>query len=718
MRKCDRCGKNPSSIIIRKTINGKLYEEFYCTTCANEKGLNAKGSFPNQTPFNLDMGDLVGMIEQFFDPNRSEVNPDPKNNTRTAKNVRRKKGILSDYSINLTDLARNGEIDQIIGRNKEVDRVMHILNRRTKNNPVLIGEPGVGKTAIAEGLAIRIVNGDVPEKLRNKEVISLDISSVTAGTMYRGMFEDRMKKILREVESRNDIILFIDELHMIMGAGSSMESSMDAANILKPYLSRGKIQLIGATTLEEYRKIEKDTALSRRFQPVTVKEPTLEETKKILLGLREHYESYHGVKFSDEIIEYIVKLADRYIPERFMPDKAIDLLDEVGARINLEIDAPVIDEYTKKKLDDLIQKEQEAAEEKNYELAMQYRSERIRINNELQPEYSVTTNDIEKIVEDMTGIPVQQLSEQERTGLSSLEENLSSNVIGQEEAVTAVVKAVKRHRLNIRKKYKPITFLFSGPTGVGKTELTKQLANELFGNKDKVIRFDMSEYMEEHSVSKLIGSPPGYVGHEEAGQLTEKVRRNPYSIILLDEFEKAHPKIQHIFLQVFDDGRLTDSHGKTVDFSNTIIVMTSNLGATQNKSTGFVVDNKRHYIDAIHNHFSPEFINRIDAIVPFNHLEKDHILQIVDLSLIDLIEGLKEKGITLHLNDEAKEFLADKGYDEKFGARPLLRTITSELEDPITDLLISKNDVENIYVSVKETDGKKELSLATTNLSK
>jgi len=715
MKKCTNCNERPGVIHFQKIFGETGSDELLCTECAQKKAL---GNIQNQFP-NFDFDKVLGMFENAFKPQDDEDEEDfkeenkttytgkPGTNQKTKKrSSRTRRGILDEYCTDLTQLARDGEIDPIIGRNDEIERVIHILNRRTKNNPVLIGEPGVGKTAVAEGLALHIIENNVPEKLKDKHVLSLDITSVTAGTMYRGMFEERMKRIAKEIEKRDDIILFIDELHMIMGAGSSMESNMDAANILKPYLARGKMQMVGATTLEEYRKIEKDSALERRFQMVQIEEPTLAETIDILKGLRSKYEEFHGITYSEEALEACAKLADRYLSERFMPDKAIDLMDEVGSQFNLSITKESNDPR-EKKIEELDEKEKEAASTEDYQTAMEYRQQRIRLEialeNEKKKTYEVKPFHIEHIVEQMTGIPVSKINDEDQKGLTTLLTRLESKVIGQHKAVEEVTKAIKRNRIGIRKTKKPVSFLFAGPTGVGKTELTKRIAEEVMGDKDAVIRFDMSEFMEEHTVSKLIGAPPGYVGHEDAGQLTEKIRRRPYSIILLDEIEKANKKILNLLLQLFDEGRLTDSHGKTVDFSNTIIVMTSNLGVETPKSIGLTAASEEsHYEKAIHAHFAPELINRIDRIVPFSHLTQEHIIQIVDLMMEEVIEGLAEKQITLTISESAKKFLATKGYDQKFGARPLARAITTHVEDAITDLLIENRDLSTICVGANE----------------
>lgn len=700
-RKCEQCGQNEGKVHYKGTIGNQSSEQFLCVECAQKK--SAAWDNPTGSSFLDIIGNIFGQPNE--EPFSSQSQPQP-NMTKTRNAFR--SGELDKYCRNLNEEAENGSIDPIIGRDKEIERTIQVLNLRKKNNPVLIGEPGVGKTAIAEGLALRITQGNVPEKLLHKQIYSLDVTAVTAGTMYRGMFEERMKKILKEVKSRNDVILFIDEVHMIMGAGSAMDSNLDVANIIKPDLASGKIQLIGATTLEEYREIEKDAALARRFQIVKVDEPSIEDTIQILQGLQPEYEKCHGVTYSEEAIQACAKLADRYLSERFMPDKAIDLMDEVGSRINLQPSS-----YSKE-LASISKNMQKCIDEQNFEKASYYKvrlaellEEQARNESSKQTK-TVVKSDVERIVEDITGIPVTKLAEEDKKGLATLEERLNNAVIGQTKAVQEVVRAVKRNRFNLRKKKKPTVLFFAGPTGVGKTELSKQLAKELFGDKRNIVRYDMSEFKESHAISKLIGSPPGYVGHEKGGSLTEKIRRKPYSVILLDEFEKAHKEIQHVFLQVFDEGRLTDSHDKTVDFSNTVIIMTSNLGATAPKKVGLLAESpKQFYNTAIQAHFAPEFINRIDSIVTFDILKQDDMMKIVDLQLVDLVESLQEeKGITLGITESAKKWLVEKGYNENLGARPLSRTITREVDDRITELLLSNqnNSLANIVVDVKENE--------------
>lgn len=706
---CSICKQNPGSIHILNDINGSKSQQHLCEECASKM---KKKNFPNNP-----LESLLDVFDSLFDGNGEEFNePETRQPKRRNGSNSKQKSYLDNFCVNVTSEAEEGRLDPIIGREREIDRLINILNRRTKNNPVLIGEPGVGKTAIVEGLALKIAEGNVPSKLRNKRIYTLDITAVTAGTMYRGMFEERLKKIIKEVEKNKNILLFVDEMHLLMGAGSSMDSNMDAANILKPYLTRGQIQIIGATTLEEYREIEKDAALERRFQTITIGEPNLEETFAILRGLKSKYEEFHGITYSDDVLHACVHIANRYIFDRFMPDKAIDLMDEVGARLNLRHN--ISNQSISDRIYDLLEKERTLGEQKRFEEANEVKMQRIALErngrSSNSEKYEASVEEIKTIAQEITGIPVTDLSDSDKNSLLQLEERLKEHVIGQEKAVEQVVRAVKRNRLNLRKKQKPTVFLFAGPTGVGKTELTKRLAEDLFGDEKAMIRFDMSEFMESHSVSKLIGSPPGYVGYEKSGKLTEQIRRRPYSVILLDEFEKAHPEVQHIFLQVFDDGRLTDAQGKTVDFSHTIIIMTSNLGATAPKTTGFhsSVD-AEHYLKAIHGYFKPEFINRIDSIIPFGHLSKDDILQIVDLMVDDIRHGLEEHGVTLELADGVSEWLAEKGYDEKFGARPLYRAITTYIEDIITDYLLEHEEVETIRIEL----GGEELKPVVANLT-
>lgn len=605
------------------------------------------------------------------------------------------KGFLEEFGINVTEIARHGDIDPVIGRDSEIIRVIEILNRRTKNNPVLIGEPGVGKTAVVEGLAQKIVDGNVPHKLQGKQVIRLDVVSLVQGTGIRGQFEERMQKLMEEIRQRQDVILFIDEIHEIVGAGTAGEGSMDAGNILKPALARGELQLVGATTLNEYRIIEKDAALERRMQPVKVDEPSVEETITILKGIQKKYEDYHHVKYNNDAIEAAAVLSNRYIQDRFLPDKAIDLLDEAGSKMNLTlnfVDPKEIDQR-------LIEAENlkvQATREEDYERAAYFRDQIAKYKEMQQQKVDdqdtpiITEKTIEHIIEEKTNIPVGDLKEKEQSQLINLADDLKQHVIGQDDAVIKIAKAIRRNRVGLGSPNRPIgSFLFVGPTGVGKTELSKQLAIELFGSADSMIRFDMSEYMEKHAVAKLVGAPPGYVGYEEAGQLTEKVRRNPYSLILLDEIEKAHPDVMHMFLQVLDDGRLTDGQGRTVSFKDTIIIMTSNAGSGKTEaSVGFGASREgrtNSVLGQLGNFFSPEFMNRFDGIIEFKALDKENLLNIVDIMLSDVNARLAINGIHLDVTDKVKEKLVDLGYDPKMGARPLRRTIQEHIEDAITD---------------------------------
>ena len=622
------------------------------------------------------------------------------------------KGLLEEFGINVTEIARRGDIDPVIGRDDEIIRVIEILNRRTKNNPVLIGEPGVGKTAVVEGLAQKIVDGDVPHKLQGKQVIRLDVVSLVQGTGIRGQFEERMQKLMEEIRKREDIILFIDEIHEIVGAGSAGDGNMDAGNILKPALARGELQLVGATTLNEYRIIEKDAALERRMQPVKVDEPTVEETIIILKGIQKKYEDYHHVQYTDAAIEAAATLSNRYIQDRFLPDKAIDLLDEAGSKMNLTlnfVDPKVIDQ----RLIEAENLKSQATREEDFEKAAYFRDQ-IAKYKEMQKK-KVTDQDtpiisektIEHIIEQKTNIPVGDLKEKEQSQLIHLAEDLKSHVIGQDDAVDKIAKAIRRNRVGLGTPNRPIgSFLFVGPTGVGKTELSKQLAIELFGSADSMIRFDMSEYMEKHSVAKLVGAPPGYVGYDEAGQLTEKVRRNPYSLILLDEVEKAHPDVMHMFLQVLDDGRLTDGQGRTVSFKDAIIIMTSNAGtgkAEANVGFGAAREGRTNSVlGELGNFFSPEFMNRFDGIIEFKALSKNNLLQIVELMLADVNKRLSSNNIHLDVTDKVKEKLVDLGYDPKMGARPLRRTIQDYIEDTITDYYLenpSEKDLKAVMTS-------------------
>jgi ATP-dependent Clp protease ATP-binding subunit ClpC len=620
---------------------------------------------------------------------------------------------LDSLARDLTAIAREGTLDPVIGRSKEITRVIEVLSRRTKNNPVLIGEPGVGKTAIAEGLAQQIVNNEVPETLRDKRVMTLDMGTVVAGTKYRGEFEDRLKKVMDEIRQAGNVILFIDELHTLIGAGGA-EGAIDASNILKPALARGELQCIGATTIDEYRKyIEKDAALERRFQPIQVDEPTVEETIQIIKGLRDRYEAHHRVKITDEAVEAAAKLSDRYISDRFLPDKAIDLIDEAGSKVRLRsFTIPPNLKALEDKLENVRNEKNAAVSSQEFEKAAALRDTEQKIKEELEitkkswkekqgkEESKVTVDDIAEVVSMWTGIPVNKIAQEESAKLLNLEEELHKRVVGQSEAVEAISRAIRRARAGLKDPKRPIgSFIFLGPTGVGKTELARALAEVMFGDEDAMIRIDMSEYMEKHSTSRLVGSPPGYVGHEEGGQLTEKVRRKPYSVVLLDEIEKAHPDVFNILLQVLDDGRLTDSKGRTVDFRNTVVIMTSNIGAEAlkyQKSVGFGVgdksskykDMKGTMLEELKKAFRPEFINRIDETIVFHPLEKEELKQIVSLMAKSLTKRLKEQDIELELTDSALEKIAEEGYDPQYGARPIRRALQKHVEDRLSEELL------------------------------
>ncbi|OEH86296.1 ATP-dependent Clp protease ATP-binding subunit ClpC [Desulfuribacillus stibiiarsenatis] len=620
---------------------------------------------------------------------------------------------LDSISRDLTEIAKEGKLDPVIGRDKEIERVIQILSRRTKNNPVIIGEPGVGKTAIAEGLAQRIINNEIPETLRNKRVVSLDMGTAVAGTKYRGEFEDRLKKIMEEIRQAGNVILFIDELHTLIGAGGA-EGAIDASNIFKPALARGELQCIGATTIDEYRKhIEKDAALERRFQPIKVDEPNKEEAIKILLGLRDRYEAHHRVKILDEAVDAAVNLSDRYITDRFLPDKAIDLIDEAASKVRLKsyTQPPNLKEL-EKQLEEVKNEKEAAIQGQEFEKAASLRDKEKDLRMQLEAikeswksqkvreDSVVSIEDIAQIVSVWTGVPVDKISQDESSRLLNMEEILHKRVISQDDAVKAVARAIRRARAGLKDPKRPIgSFIFLGPTGVGKTELARALAESLFGDEDAMIRVDMSEYMEKHNVSRLVGSPPGYVGFEEGGQLTEKVRRKPYSVVLLDEIEKAHPEVFNILLQVLDDGRLTDSKGRTVDFRNTVIIMTSNVGASmlkQTKPLGFTTDAgskdyehmKTRIMAELKKTFRPEFLNRIDELIVFHSLEKEHIAHIVSLMVAELQKRLQEHQIEFEMTNEALEFLAKEGFDPEYGARPLKRAIQKHIEDMLSEALL------------------------------
>ncbi|EPT8928578.1 TPA: AAA family ATPase [Listeria innocua] len=710
---CEKCNQNQATIQLYMNINGKRVEMPLCASCYAEVRNQANfgaNEFPGAggSPFDDIFRQLSGAANQASREQQSQRNAQVQTQTGGAAN-----GLLDEFGTNLTDMAKNDQLDPVIGRDKEIKRVIEILNRRNKNNPVLIGEPGVGKTAVVEGLANAIVAGEVPSKLMNKEVILLDVASLVSGTGIRGQFEERMKQLIKELQERKNTILFIDEVHTIVGAGSA-EGSMDAGNILKPALARGDLQMIGATTLKEYRTIEKDAALERRFQPVTVNEPSTEETLTILNGLKSKYEDFHEVVYSPEALKAAVELSSRYIQDRHLPDKAIDLMDEVGSKYNLSIEK--LDENTvSERVARLEEEKNQALQMEDYEKAAKVRDEITRLeenktSNSFSERPVIQSSDIQAIIEEKTGIPVGRLQEDEQSKMKNLESNLTGKVIGQDDAVKKVAKAIRRSRVGLKAKNRPIgSFLFVGPTGVGKTELGRTLARELFGTSEAMIRLDMSEFMEKHSVSKLIGSPPGYVGHEEAGQLTEKVRRNPYSIILLDEIEKAHPDVQHMFLQILEDGRLTDSQGRTVSFKDTVIIMTSNAGTTDTEaSVGFntATDNKLEkgsdILAKLGAYFKPEFLNRLDSVIEFKSLEKDDLVQIIDLMLVDLNTMLAQEGVTIDVSKEVKEHLIELGYDPKFGARPLRRTIQEHLEDAIADSLIDQPEAKKLNATLND----------------
>ena len=762
---CSECNKNPAVIFYEKTDDGKKTLAGLCYDCAKKKGIDATEVLARQQDIlskdKINLNDMNKQLESIFkdlaeniDINNLEniegaitfgnVDEDGENEddeerpkfagaaiplgsifsnmfngqktnsenqeneskktirVEKKKNVKqsKKKKFLDTYGTNLTNKAKNNELDLVIGRDKEIQRVIQILNRRSKNNPCLIGEPGVGKTAIAQGLAIKIANQNVPAKLLNKEVYLLDMTSVIAGTQFRGQFESRMKGIIDECKEYGNIILVIDEIHNIIGAGDG-EHSMNAANILKPSLSNGEIQLIGTTTLTEYRKyIEKDTALERRFQQVLVEEPNIDDSIHILEGIKKYYEEYHKVKISTDVIKQTVIMSEKYIHDRFLPDKAIDILDEACSRINLENKDLYQLEMLKQELKNVQAQKEEVAQAdttEDYQKAADLKTKECKlieeidkINKKMKPR-NLTIQDIATVIESWTKIPVKKITEAETQKLLNLETNLHKRVIGQEEAVNAVSRAIRRNRAGLQNEKRPPSFIFVGPTGVGKTELAKSLAYEMFGSEDSIIRIDMSEYMESHSTAKLIGAPPGYVGYDDAGQLTEKVKRKPYSIILLDEIEKAHPDVFNILLQVLDDGKLTDSQGNTVSFANTIIIMTSNAGSNLNtNSIGFgkqTVD-KNKIEDSLKDVFRPEFLNRIDEIIVFNSLNKDELLQIVNLMLKDTIKALKAKDISFEISNSAKQFILDKGTNIKFGARPLRRAIQRYLEDEISEKIL------------------------------
>ena len=768
---CSDCKKNTAVIFVNKqNEKGEMKTEGYCYDCAKKRGINPLNAFSSNS--NLTESDINNMTEQLnsmfkdlsgnlaiqgitqeeleqmseemanaenddtVDENGPKGfaiplgsifsgmfgnNSDKSNNSKTTKTKEEKKQnkklkTLYTYGTNLTNKARNGEIDKVIGREKEITRIIEILNRRTKNNPCLIGEPGVGKTAIAQGLALRIAEGNVPAKLLNKEVFLLDMTALVAGTQFRGQFEARMKAVIEECKLAKNIILVIDEIHNIIGAGDA-DHSMNAANILKPSLADGTIQLIGTTTLNEYRKyIEKDSALERRFQPVIVEEPSINDSIEILKGIKGYYEDYHKVQIPDEVIRQTVLMSEKYIHDRFLPDKAIDVLDEACSRINLNNKDLYDLEVLKNKLAEVQSKKEAAAEAdstEDYKKAAELKTQECSLTEQIEAitkkmkPVSLTVSDIARVIENWTKIPVQKITEEETQKLLALEDNLHKRVIGQNEAVAAVSRAIRRNRAGLKSTKRPPSFIFVGPTGVGKTELAKALACEVFGSEEAIIRIDMSEYMESNSTAKLIGAPPGYVGYDDAGQLTEKVKRHPYSIVLLDEIEKAHSDVFNILLQVLDDGRLTDSQGNTVSFENTIIIMTSNAGSNQNmNSIGFGTSSyaKNKVYDTLKETFRPEFLNRVDEIVIFDALTPEELTQIVDLMLKDTQNVLNDRNIKMYVSDEAKKYLLDKGTDIKYGARPLRRAVQRYIEDELSDMLL-RSELKNgqkVFIDLAE----------------
>ena len=731
---CSKCKKNIAVVFITKVENGVTMNEGYCLKCARSLGIPQIDQAVKQMGISDEDLDMLSdeMSSMFGQKDDSDSSDDDEIDSQTAtfpllnqlfggsntpapqprpsrkeegepkeKKKSKRHKFLDSYCMDLTGRARDGKLDKVIGRDVETERVIQILNRRQKNNPCLIGEPGVGKTAIAEGLAQRIAAGDVPYKLRDKEVFLLDLTALVAGTQFRGQFESRMKSLIGEIKECGNIILVIDEVHNLVGAGDA-EGSMNAANILKPALSRGEIQVIGATTFAEYRKyIEKDAALERRFQPVTVAEPTIAEASQIMQGIAKSYAEFHGVEISPEIAHQCVVLSERYITDRFLPDKAIDLLDEACSDVNLQCKEISQLAELKKERDDYeleLRMLNENTENQDYERLALIRSKLMQLAAKIEelekhPKPAVTMENLARIIELWTKIPASKIKAQEYEHIKGLSDRLKTHIVGQDEAVDAVSRAIRRNRVGISPKKRPVSFIFVGPTGVGKTELVKQLASDLFDNVDSLIRLDMSEYMEKHTVSKLIGSPPGYVGYDEAGQLTEKIRRRPYSIVLFDEIEKAHPDVLNILLQVLDDGRITDAQGRVVNFENTIIVMTSNAGSEGSvggmgfgRSDGDKVKEKT--MKALQGFLRPEFLNRVDEIITFNHLTEENFLGIADIMLKELQESLSTRGLNLFWDDDLRRLLVKKAYSVTYGARNLRRTIQKELEDPISEAII------------------------------
>ncbi|NBG88088.1 ATP-dependent Clp protease ATP-binding subunit [Isachenkonia alkalipeptolytica] len=773
MKKCSVCKKNVAVIFAADMKEKDSGMKGLCVPCAKKMGLPIVDQIMEQTGMSEE--EVEGLIEQMnhmFDniedgedagneegnnpfmkllngankPNSDKKDPsrkkeekkpekekplnqqehphnysegESKSKEKTMGNpFKKKKKFLDLYGSNLTDKANDGEVDRIIGRHREIDRVVQILNRRNKNNPILIGEPGVGKTAIAEGLAVRIVDKEVPAKLFNTEIYLLDLTAIVAGTQFRGQFEGRMKSIVKEANDLGNVILVIDEVHNIMGAGEVHGGVMNAANILKPSLAKGEIQIIGATTLEEYRKhIEKDAALERRFQPVMVEEPNISDSIEIVSGVKDYYEKYHSVKVSEAVIEAAVKLSERYINDRYLPDKAIDVLDEAGSRANLKNKGLVELAALEEELEILREKKEFAAEHNDYEKAAEYKAEELMVLDKIEKirketeNIEITVEDIAYVIETWTRIPVQKITEEEAKKLLDLEERMHRRVIGQEKGISSLAKTIRRNRSGFRKLKKPASFIFVGPTGVGKTESVRTLAHELFGDEEAMIRIDMSEYMEKHTVSKLIGAPPGYVGYDQGGQLTEKVRRKPYSVILLDEIEKAHPDVFNMLLQILEDGRLTDNQGRTVHFDNTVIVMTSNVGTNAKANTigfsqnGYAAMESR-VRDKLKETFRPEFLNRVDDIVVFTELSKAELKKIIDLMIWEVRREALEQNIELSVTEEVKDLILEKGYDQKYGARPLRRTVQRLIEDEIAEMFLKGIVTEGSKVEIYVEEGK------------
>ncbi len=743
MKLCSICKKNPAVVFVSRSDGTKMINEGYCLPCAIKSNITPVSQLADQ--FGIEPSELEQMVAGFNDflengdfneafedimgggnlmmpvnsSDSSEKIPIKDNGVKqNIKNQQKKKKILNNFGVNLTEKAKQSLLDRVIGREKEIDRALQILNRRQKNNPVLLGAPGVGKTAVAEGIAQRIADGNVPERLQDAQVYLLDMSGIVAGTQYRGQFESRLKNIIEEAKSDNTILV-IDEIHSIVSAGDA-DGAMNAANILKPALAKGEIQVIGATTLDEYRKhIEKDAALERRFQPVILDEPSTEETIEIIMGTKDYYEDFHNVTIEDSTIREAVILADKYINDRFFPDKAIDVIDEAASRVNM--DSP----YTKniiqttgqiQLVDMELAKLEEDTENPQYERIAELKSEKCRLEGERtglrtrQRETPITVSDVAKVIELWTGIPVQNITETDKEKLINLEDRLHKRVIGQDNAVCAVARAVRRNRALKLSKKRPVSFIFVGPTGVGKTELVKALSESLFDDERSLIRLDMSEYMEKHSVAKITGSPPGYVGYDDGGQLTEKVRRRPYSVVLLDEIEKAHADVFNILLQILDDGRITDSHGRTVNFENTIIIMTSNAGTSVglSSSAGFLTSSdgiSDKISSALKEIFRPEFLNRVDEVVEFSSLTKTQLKEIATLMLADMTNELSGMGIDFEITDKAKELLVDKGYTPRYGARPIRRQIQTLIEDKVSSMLLSEEVARGSVISVDAKDG-------------